>query len=403
MGGKRQREIGLVGKWAELHPWHPSPVLFERALYPSLEHAFAAAVAGSGPAAAALRAKLSGESPPSASQLRHLHPVQHVPAAERLAIMRGCLRDKLMRHPHIKQLLLDSEEAAIVHADDSADEFWGARGGVGTNHLGRLLEALRAEIASGKQVAMWMASTCKPFPPEAAPRVTVAVRRKGELVETRPLDSLRPFFTIGKFDSSDFVLAHPTSSRKHALLALDAGCPTGVVLVDLASKAGSTVNGAPARALEPTTVHSGAELAFGLGSSRTYTVTIDQSQILDALEHRRSRLHAEIATMESLVADEGALFGLAPGKGVDPARSSVFIGNLPFEAEEADVKELLEAYGPVKRVNFLLDKETGKPRGVCFVDFESAAHAHAACALSGEDFLGRSLRVELAAAKQPRR
>jgi len=391
--------MGLVKRWAELHPWHPSPVLFGRVLYPTLEHAFAAAVAGSSAAADELRSRLAGENPPPASQLRQFQPAQHVQAAERLSIMRNCLRDKLMRHPHIRQLLLDSEEATIVHADDSADEFWGVRAGVGTNHLGRLLEALRDEIASGKQLSAWVASTCKPFAPDTAPLVTVTVRRKGEHVETRELAS-RPFFTVGKFESSDFVLAHPTSSRKHALFAFDRDSPTGVVLVDLASKAGSTVDGVAALALVPMTIRSGAELAFGIGSSRTYAVTIDQSRMIGALEQKQRQLHDEIAKMERLVTDESALFGLAPGKAIDPTRTSVFIANLPYEAEESDVKELLEAYGTVTRVHFPLDKETNKPRGICFVDFESATHAHAACALNGEDFLSRSLRVELAAPKK---
>ncbi|KAJ1629857.1 hypothetical protein T492DRAFT_1008086 [Pavlovales sp. CCMP2436] len=147
--------LGLVGKWAELHPWAPAPVLYQRVLYPSLEHAYTAAVAGSGPAADELRAKLAGSSAPAAAQLRQLYPTQHVPVTERVAIMRTCLRDKLMRNAHIKQTLLETEEAAIVHADNACDDFWGQKGSVGSNHLGKLLEALRAEVASGRQVSMW--------------------------------------------------------------------------------------------------------------------------------------------------------------------------------------------------------------------------------------------------------
>jgi predicted NAD-dependent protein-ADP-ribosyltransferase YbiA (DUF1768 family) len=381
-------------------------VVHQRVLYPSLEHAFVAALAGAGPVADELRAKLAGDQPLAASQLhRQCAPAQHVQASERIELMRACVRDKMMRHAHIKQLLLDTEEAVIVHADDSVDEFWGVKAGAGANHLGKLLMAVRAEIAAGKQLSAWMGSTCKPFPADAAPRVTVTVTRKGELVESRQLDSQRPFFTVGKFESSDFVLAHPTSSRKHALLAFDRDSPTGLVLIDLGSKAGSSVDRVAVSALVPTAVPSGAELVFGLGSSRTYAVSIDQTHVIYALEAKRRKLGASIASMERDLTDEKSLLNslLAPALKIDPSRKSVFIANLPFEAEEEDVKDLLEAYGAVRRVHFPLDKETNKPRGICFVDFEEAPCAHAACALNGEDFLGRTLRVELAALSQASR
>jgi RNA recognition motif-containing protein len=73
----------------------------------------------------------------------------------------------------------------------------------------------------------------------------------------------------------------------------------------------------------------------------------------------------------------------------------LFIGNLPFDAHDDDLKAFLEGEGQqptsVKVVN---DRDTGRSRGFAFADFESAEAAQAAmAALNGKDYGGRPLRV----------
>lgn len=400
--GRDDSVRGLAGKYAELHPWHPSPVLFERVLYPSLEHAYVAATAGDGAQAADLRARLASAESVTASKARSMGSPDTLDTKRRLAAMRALLRDKMMRHPRCKQLLLETVDARIYHDDDTADEFWGVRSGVGSNHLGVLLESVRTEISAGKQVSTWVSSVCEPLPADSVPGVSVSVERKGVEIDKRALDGSRAFHTVGKFESSDFVLEHVSSSRKHALLAFDARSTSGLAVIDLGSKAGTWLDGARVAPLVPTDLPTGAELVFGQGSSRVFRVSVDVHRLISALEQRRAQLRSEVAQLERDVADEKSGFGLVASKRVDPSRRTCFVGNLPYEVEEGDVKELFGAYGAVSRVNLPLDRETNKPRGIAFVEFAHAADAHAACALSGEDFLGRTLKVELAQPSAPR-
>lgn len=69
----------------------------------------------------------------------------------------------------------------------------------------------------------------------------------------------------------------------------------------------------------------------------------------------------------------------------------IYVGNLPFTATEDDIRDLFAQYGEVHSVNLISDRETGRPRGFGFVEMEDADQAISA--LDGQDFGGRSLRV----------
>lgn len=73
----------------------------------------------------------------------------------------------------------------------------------------------------------------------------------------------------------------------------------------------------------------------------------------------------------------------------------LYIGNLPFSAEEAQLHALFGADGrKVESVRILTDSLTGRSRGFGFVDMASPADAQKAIdALHGHEFLGRALSV----------
>ena len=48
--------------------------------------------------------------------------------------------------------------------------------------------------------------------------------------------------------------------------------------------------------------------------------------------------------------------------------TTIYVGNLPFNATEQDVRSLFERHGKVDSVKLINDRETGKPRGFGFVD-----------------------------------
>ncbi len=86
--------------------------------------------------------------------------------------------------------------------------------------------------------------------------------------------------------------------------------------------------------------------------------------------------------------------------------SKIYVGNLPFSADEAAVRALFSAHGTVDSVALITDRDTGQPRGFGFVEMTSNSEAARAIqSLNGHDMGGRALKVNEAQAKtdRPRR
>ncbi|KAI1369328.1 RNA-binding domain-containing protein [Xylaria arbuscula] len=95
--------------------------------------------------------------------------------------------------------------------------------------------------------------------------------------------------------------------------------------------------------------------------------------------------------------------GLADNKprGKGEPTTSIYIGNIPYEASDADLNKLFRSLDNVKDIRVAIDRNTGWPRGFAHADFddiESAKKAH--------DFLqtqvlsGRTLRVDYASRRE---
>lgn len=85
---------------------------------------------------------------------------------------------------------------------------------------------------------------------------------------------------------------------------------------------------------------------------------------------------------------------------------TIYLGNLPIEASEDEVKELFGQHGEVASVSLVTDRETGKSRGFGFVEMDPDGALKAIDALDGAEFGGRTLRVNEArnrGARPPRR
>jgi RNA recognition motif-containing protein len=82
--------------------------------------------------------------------------------------------------------------------------------------------------------------------------------------------------------------------------------------------------------------------------------------------------------------------------------TTLYVGNLPFNATEDDVRILFEQHGHVDSVKIINDRETGRPRGFCFVDMSTADAQKAMSGLNGFEMSGRPLRVNEARERAPR-
>jgi RNA recognition motif-containing protein len=76
---------------------------------------------------------------------------------------------------------------------------------------------------------------------------------------------------------------------------------------------------------------------------------------------------------------------------------SIFVGNLPFRAEQEDVIELFAPYGEVVNCSLPLERDTGRKRGFAFIEMADAdTETRAIDALQGAELMGRPLRINKA-------
>merc|ERR1712187_869821 len=74
---------------------------------------------------------------------------------------------------------------------------------------------------------------------------------------------------------------------------------------------------------------------------------------------------------------------------------TVFVGGIPWSVTEENFKKDFTECGEIEKLNFLLNEE-GKPKGIAFITFKSKAGVDAALKYDGDDYGGRTLKVNLA-------
>ena len=79
---------------------------------------------------------------------------------------------------------------------------------------------------------------------------------------------------------------------------------------------------------------------------------------------------------------------------------TLYVGNLPYRANEGVVRALFEEQGKVFNVRLLKDKNTGKRRGFGFVEMAQADADNAIANLNDSEFQQRTLKVREAKQKQ---
>ena len=83
-------------------------------------------------------------------------------------------------------------------------------------------------------------------------------------------------------------------------------------------------------------------------------------------------------------------------------QNKLYVGNLSYSVNESQIKELFETYGPIDKVTLIKDRDTGKSKGFAFVTFSTNEDAEKALEQNGQEFTGRSLRVNIAKERSDR-
>ena len=81
----------------------------------------------------------------------------------------------------------------------------------------------------------------------------------------------------------------------------------------------------------------------------------------------------------------------------------LYIGNIPFDTTEEEIKALFEPFGPVESLDLINDRDTGRFRGFGFVELEDDVADNARKELDGKELGGRMLRVNEAEDRPKRR
>ena len=83
--------------------------------------------------------------------------------------------------------------------------------------------------------------------------------------------------------------------------------------------------------------------------------------------------------------------------------NKLYVGNLPFQVSEEELRQLMEQAGTVQSVRVVRDAATGRARGFAFVEMGNDEEAQKAITqLNGQSFQGRSLTVNEARASGDR-
>lgn len=136
------------GQYRFLSNFYPSPLEYEGEEYPTAEHAFQAAKTHD----PAMREAIRGAATPGrAKQLGRVAELRQDWDGVRLVVMQEILAIKFA-NPELRSALLATGKQTLIEGNTWKDKYWGAEWEagewVGENHLGKILMALRAQLAA---------------------------------------------------------------------------------------------------------------------------------------------------------------------------------------------------------------------------------------------------------------
>ncbi|MCC6301022.1 MAG: RNA-binding protein [Anaerolineales bacterium] len=83
--------------------------------------------------------------------------------------------------------------------------------------------------------------------------------------------------------------------------------------------------------------------------------------------------------------------------------AKLYVGNLPFSMNDADLQDLFAQAGVVKSAQVIKDRASGRSKGFGFVEMGSSDEAQGAISMfHGKDFNGRALTVNIARPREER-
>lgn len=131
------------GQYCFLSNYFPAPVMLDGIIYPTNEHAFAAAKTLDH----GLRITIShAVSPGDAKKIGRRLKLRDGWDDMRNEVMERLVRDKFVRNIELRRQLLDTGIQELIEGNSWRDTYWGVCNGVGQNHLGKILMKVRYQL-----------------------------------------------------------------------------------------------------------------------------------------------------------------------------------------------------------------------------------------------------------------
>lgn len=132
--------------------FYPSIVVVDNEAYPTVEHAFQAAKTDD----LTLKAKIrSASTAREAKKIGSTVPLIQDWDQKRLDVMASLVNQKFTEHLDLKLRLLATGNRELIQGNTYKDRFWGQdQSGVGENHLGKILMAVRAQIRAAEGTSL---------------------------------------------------------------------------------------------------------------------------------------------------------------------------------------------------------------------------------------------------------
>src|SRR6476620_8945451 len=133
----------FMGQYRWLSNFHLSPITFEGAEYPSVEHGYQAAKTTNPKLRLPFQEPIM--KPAEARRAGQKLPMRSDWESIKIDVMFRCLKEKF-KDPELKDKLINTGDEELIEGNWWGDKFWGVCNGVGENNLGKLLMKIREEL-----------------------------------------------------------------------------------------------------------------------------------------------------------------------------------------------------------------------------------------------------------------
>lgn len=84
-------------------------------------------------------------------------------------------------------------------------------------------------------------------------------------------------------------------------------------------------------------------------------------------------------------------------------QNKLYVGGLSWGTDDAGLASAFSSFGDIEEAKVITDRDTGRSRGFGFVTFTNEEDAEKALSLDGSELDGRTLKVNVAREREPRR